>query len=42
MLDLDESIGKAQAEKLNEEFGRNRATFAKCDVTKGSEFDGEY
>lgn len=42
MLDMNETIGISQADRLNDEFGRNRATFTKCDVTKGSEFDGEY
>ncbi|OXU17447.1 hypothetical protein TSAR_016929 [Trichomalopsis sarcophagae] len=39
MIDMNETLGRAQADRLNEEFGRNRATFTKCDVTKGSEFD---
>ncbi|XP_058807640.1 uncharacterized protein LOC131673567 [Phymastichus coffea] len=39
MVDLDAASGESQAEKLNEEFGRNRASFLGCDVTKGPEFD---
>jgi hypothetical protein len=40
MFDLNETIGKPQADKLNEEFGRNRTIFMKCDITKSLEFDG--
>jgi len=39
MIDVDETIGRAQTDSLNEEFGRNRASFVRCDITKGSEFD---
>ena len=41
-MDQDEKLGSSKVEKLNEEFGRNRAIFVICDVTKGSEFDGLY
>ncbi|XP_011496896.1 PREDICTED: 15-hydroxyprostaglandin dehydrogenase [NAD(+)]-like [Ceratosolen solmsi marchali] len=39
IFDLNEAVGKLQANKLNEEFGRDRMIFIKCDITKSSEFD---
>ncbi|KAJ8686338.1 hypothetical protein QAD02_022132 [Eretmocerus hayati] len=39
LVDADNDVGPLQVDKLNEEFGRNRATFIKVDVTKNSDFD---
>lgn len=40
LVDIQETEGEAIAEKLNSEFGKKRAIFLPCDVTKNSEFDG--
>lgn len=42
MLDAQETAGELAAQKLNLEFGKNRALFMKCDVSRSSEFDGPY
>ncbi|XP_014230898.1 15-hydroxyprostaglandin dehydrogenase [NAD(+)]-like [Trichogramma pretiosum] len=42
MIDQHDSLCKSQLEQLNEEFGRNRAAFVGCDLTKGSEFDNVF
>ncbi|XP_033219508.1 15-hydroxyprostaglandin dehydrogenase [NAD(+)]-like [Belonocnema kinseyi] len=42
LVDIQETEGKAIAEKLNSEFGKKRAIFLHCDVTKNSEFDATF
>ena len=42
MLDIRESTGQSAADQLNAEFGQKRAVFIPCNVTKNSEFDGEF
>ncbi|XP_076174697.1 15-hydroxyprostaglandin dehydrogenase [NAD(+)]-like [Ptiloglossa arizonensis] len=39
MIDIRETAGMQAMDALNAEFGRNRAIFFRCDVTKNSEFD---
>lgn len=42
MIDIRQSFGEQAVESLNNEFGRKRAVFLRCDVTNNSEFDGKY
>ncbi|XP_018362653.1 PREDICTED: uncharacterized protein LOC108760882 [Trachymyrmex cornetzi] len=39
MIDIKQWIGEQAVESLNNEFGRKRAIFLRCDVTNNSEFD---
>lgn len=42
MIDIRQRLGEQAVETLNNEFGRKRAVFLRCDVTNNSEFDGKY
>jgi len=42
MIDIRQSLGERAVDSLNNEFGRKRAVFLRCDVTNNSEFDGKY
>jgi len=42
MIDIRQSLGEQAVESLNNEFGRKRAVFLRCDVTNNSEFDGKH
>lgn len=42
MIDKREKEGKEAAEKLNLEFGRNRAVFLPCDVTRSGDFNATF
>jgi len=42
MIDIRQSLGERAVDNLNNEFGRKRAVFLRCDVTNNSEFDGKY
>lgn len=40
LLDLSDSGGESAAADLNNEFGKERAIFIACDVSKNEEFQG--
>lgn len=42
MVDILDSDGQAACDNLNFEFGKNRAFFVHCDVTKGVEFEATF
>lgn len=42
ILDLADSKGEESVEKLNKEFGKNRAIFIICDVTNRQQFKGNF
>lgn len=42
MIDNREKEGTGAMERLNFEFGRNRAYFLHCDVTRSADFNGSY
>lgn len=40
LLDLSDSGGESAAADLNNEFGKDRAIFIVCDVSKNEQFQG--
>ncbi|XP_043288463.1 uncharacterized protein [Venturia canescens] len=42
MIDIRESIGQSATDRLNAEFGQNRAVFVPCNVSQNTEFDAVF